>query len=547
MSPEIESAHTNLPPLIEAMTHPAFYPDPANTVELRQTHISYVFLAGDYAYKVKKPVRFPFLDCARLAERYRLCVEEVRLNRRLSPEIYLGVFSILEQRGRFVLGDDARAFDMRACEYAVKMRRLPEDRMLDRLVGAKAVGKDTIGMLARRLAAFHRDCSAVRSWTYGSAAAVWRTVIRDLKEDEQFAGYTISRPQLRALEEHCRAFTMAHWELLNDRARYKRVRECHGDLRCDSVCVTDGLVIFDCLEFSERLRYCDVASEVAFCAMDLDRLGARGLADELVMAYAEASNDEAAALLVPFYKCFRATVRGKVESLRSLDRKVPAAQRERAMENARACFALALRYAQAATPALLVTCGLSGAGKSTVARLLQLRTGFEIVNSDRVRKRLAGVHETVHVPEGYRGGIYANDFTKMTYKSLLAEADARLAEGCGVIVDATFRASADRRRLLDTAARHCTPALFFECKAPTDEVLRRLREREQKSGEVSDATPEIYLRQAGEFEPITELSERSHLTVDTTEDHAAIGSRLEEAVLRLLPRGAVGFEQVGPD
>jgi aminoglycoside phosphotransferase family enzyme/adenylate kinase family enzyme len=533
MPHEIESVHTNLPPLIEAMTHPAFYPDPANTVELKQTHISYVFLAGDYAYKVKKPVRFAFLDCARLAERYRLCVEEVRLNRRLSPEVYLGVFPILQERGRFVLGDEARAFDTRACEYAVKMRRLPEDRMLDRLVGARAAGKDTIAMLARRLAAFHRDCSTARSWTYGSAAAIWHIVIGDLKEDEQFAGYTISEPRLRALEEHCRAFMTAHWELLNDRARDHRVRECHGDLRCDSVCVTDGLAIFDCLEFSERLRYCDVASEIAFCAMDLDRLGARGLADELVTAYAEASNDEAALLLVPFYKCFRATVRGKVESIRTLEQEVPAADRERAMETARACFTLALRYAQAATPALLVTCGLSGTGKSTVARLLQLRTGFEIVNSDRVRKRLAGIRETDHVRESYQGGIYSGDFTRITYQTLLAEADARLAEGCGVIVDATFRAAADRRRLLDTAARHGTPALFFECRAPADEVFRRLREREQSSGEVSDATREIYLRQAGEFEPITELSEGSHLTVDTTEDQTGIASRIEEALLRL--------------
>ena len=174
MPDAIESAHTNLPSLIEAMTHAAFYPDPTSTVELKQTHISYVFLAGDYAYKVKKPAQFAFLNCASLAERYRLCVEEVRLNRRLSPEVYLGVFPILQEGGRFALGDEARAFDMRAREYAVKMRRLPEDRMLDRLVGAKSVGTDAIRMLARRLAAFHRDCSTVRSWTYGSAAAICR-------------------------------------------------------------------------------------------------------------------------------------------------------------------------------------------------------------------------------------------------------------------------------------------------------------------------------------------------------------------------------------
>jgi len=525
----------DLKEFMRAMLRPEVYPGVARGIELRQTHVSCVFLTEDFAYKIKKPVRLPFLDASRLEHRYKLCCEEVRLNRRLSSDIYLGVVPILHNGGRLSIGEPCDHYDPSALEYAVKMRRLPEDRMLDRLVGAKSVGTDAIRMLARRLAAFHRDCSTVRSWTYGSAAAIWQMVIGDLKEDEQFVGYTIAEPQLRALEEHYRAFTMAHWELLNDRARDKRVRECHGDLRCDSVCMTDGLAVFDCLEFSERLRYCDVASEVAFCAMDLDRLGARALADELVTAYAEASNDDAVALLVPFYKSYRATVRGKVESLRSLEQEVPIAQREHATETARACFALALHYAQVAKPALLVTCGLSGAGKSTVARLLQLRTGFEIVNSDRVRKRLAGIHETVHVREGYRGGIYSSDFTKLTYQTLLAEADARLAEGRGVIVDATFRASADRRRLIDMAARHGAPVLFLECRARADEVFRRLREREQKSGEVSDATREIYLRQAGEFEPMTELHERSYLAVDTTEDQTAIASRIEEAVLRLLP------------
>lgn len=530
----IRAARARLPVLIEAMTRSEFYPDPAEVVELKQTHISYVFVAGEYVYKVKKPVRFAFIECSTLAERYRLCLEELRLNRRLSPDVYLGVLPIFQERRGFSLGAPVRAFDPRALEYAVKMRRLPEQRMLDRLVGGGAVAKEAIQALAGRLAAFHQSVPATRSWTYGSAAATWRTIIGDLEQNRRFVGHTIAAQQLSAIEEHCRAFVMSHWELLNERARDKRVREGHGDLRCEHVCMTDPVEVFDCLEFSEQLRYCDVASEIAFLAMDLDRLGASRLSDELVEAYAEAARDESLKSLVPFYKCYRASVRGKVESLRSLEEEVPLPERERAREAARRCFSLAVHYAQAATPALIVVCGPAGTGKSTVARLLQHRAGFDILNSDRMRKRLAGIPEGAHTPEAYNQGIYSADFSKRTYDAMLVEAESRLSEGGGVIVDATFRDPAERRRFLEMAARHGAPALFVECRAEVQEVLRRLRERERRGDEASDATPEIYLRQLAEFAPMAEMPERAHVAVDTSEAPDRIALRVDEALKRLL-------------
>jgi aminoglycoside phosphotransferase family enzyme len=279
-----QAAKACLPCLIEAMNQPGFFPDRPASVELRQTHISYVLLAGEYAYKIKKPVRFPFLSCGTLAERYRLCQEEIRLNRRLAPDIYLGVFPIMAAADGFALGPQSRTFDPCAFEYVVKMRRLPEDRMLDRLVAKKAVGKEVIRALADKLAGFHREAPAARSWTCGSAASIWRTVVGDLEQNERFVGNTIEAGALAAIEEHCRGFVMSHWELLNDRARERRVRECHGDLRCGSVCLTEPVTIYDCLEFNEHLRYCDVASEIAFLAMDFDRLGAPGLADRETIA-----------------------------------------------------------------------------------------------------------------------------------------------------------------------------------------------------------------------------------------------------------------------
>jgi uncharacterized protein len=414
--------------------------------------------------------------------------------------------------------------------------------MLDGLVIRKQVDAAAIRALARRLAEFHRDCPAELSWTYGSAAAVWRTIIGDLAQNERFVGYTLAERDFAAIEEHCRGFLMSHWERFNDRAREKRVRDGHGDLRCEHVCLGERLAIFDCVEFSERLRYCDAASEIAFLAMDLDRLGAPELADELVSSYSEAANDPALATFVPFYKCYRACVRGKVESLRSLEPEVPAAERERARKEAQRCFALATRYARSATPALIVVCGAAGTGKSTVARLLRYRAGFEVLNSDRIRKHLAGLAETARAASEYSSGIYSPDFTRRTYDAMAVEAETALREGAGMIVDATFKDASERRRFREMAERLGVPALFVECRASEGEIIRRLRDRERKGNEVSDATAEIYLKQRAEFMPIAELPARCHIVIDTTETRAQIASRVEQALERLLsparPRSA---------
>jgi len=454
-----------LPLLVQAMMRRGFYPDSPAHVELKQTHISYVFIAGDFVYKVKKPVHFPFLNCSMLTQRFLFCCEEVRLNARLSPRVYLGVFAVLKRGDSFVLGPGVTAEHPEAVEYAVKMRRLPEDRMLDVLLAAGQVDSDTIRAIAARIAEFHASAPSNRGWTYGSAAAVWRSVIEDIAQDEVFVGHTLRQFQFATIDAFCRAFITAHWRVLNDRALAGRVREGHGDLRAEHICLLGNekkeIDVIDCVEFSERLRYGDVASEIAFLAMDLDRLGAPGLADKLVEDYAEITGDEELAVFVPFYKCYRAGVRGKVESLRSLEREVGDAERERARQLASSYFALAWRYARGAAPALIVLCGLSGSGKSTVARMLQHRKGFRAINSDRVRKRLASVSPHEHVRTDYGANIYSDKFTKITYDAMLAEAEKLLNEGCGAILDATFKTSADRQLALALAARRRVPVLFI--------------------------------------------------------------------------------------
>jgi len=519
--------------LVEAMMRPAFYPEPASGVEVKQTHMSYVFIAGEYVYKVKKPVRFNFADCSTLEMRYELCREEVRLNRRLASEVYLGVVPIIRDGRRFLLGDESKSFDPKAQEYAVKMRRLPEDRMFDRLVRTGEVDSALIDELAKRLASFHRGASTAASWRCGSATAVRRLVLGNLDESERFLGYTLTDRQFKAMDDYLKGFIGSHRELLNDRVHQGHVREGHGDLRCEHVCMTNEIEIFDCLEFSESLRYADVASDIAFLAMDLDSLGASRLADELLRAYADETADEKFPTLINFYKCHRACVRGKVEGLKSLEEEVPSRERERARESARAHFCLAFSYASRGRPALVVVCGLAGTGKSTVSRMLQYRSGFEMLNSDRIRKRIAGVPEIFHGHTPYGAGIYTPAFDRLTYHALFVEAGGLLRDGRGVIIDATFKRPDDRRAALAIGFQVGAPVLFVECRTDQLEALRRLRERTRAGRGPSDATEEVYLCQRKEFVPIKELSSRQHLVADTTKGTKTALNLIEKSLTNL--------------
>ena len=400
------------PVLVEAMVRPEFYPDSPARVELKQTHISYVFIAGDFVYKVKKPVHFAFLDCSRLADRFRYCREEVRLNARLSPRVYLGVFAIVRRGDSFILGPQVQEEHPEALEYAVKMRRLPEDRMLDVLLAAGKVDSDTIEAIAARIAQFHAGAPSNRGWAYGSAAAIWRNVIEDVAQNESFIGHTLRKDQFTAIDSFCRAFITAHWRTLNDRALDGRVREGHGDLRAEHICLVGKEIdVIDCVEFSEQLRYGDVASEIAFLAMDIERLGAPMLADELVEAYAKIAGDEDLAVFISFYKCYRACVRGKVESLRSLQREVGDTERERARQLASEYFALASHYARRACPCLIMvrTFGLGEIDRRAHASASQGLQGDQL----GPRPQAAGVSRPARArPHRLRREHYSDRFSK---------------------------------------------------------------------------------------------------------------------------------------
>jgi aminoglycoside phosphotransferase family enzyme/predicted kinase len=515
------------------MSKADFYPDPADTVELRETHTSWVFLAGEFAYKVRKPVSLPFIDCSTSAKRRALCALEMEVNSRLAPDVYLDIVPIMFSSGRYHLD---RAGDTRDTEvdFAVKMRRLPDTCRLDRLIGTDEVAPKSIEAIAQRMAEFHRASDRAKSWTHGCAARVWQLILGNLNEARDLAADTLTEDRLTAIGNFSRRFIAARWEFINQRARDGRVCDGHGDLRGDAVyLLPDGIEIIDALEFSERLRYGDVGSDIAFLAMDLDRLGRPDYASQLVRSYATAADDPDVELLMPLYKSYRATVRAKVELIRSRQEDCPVDERVLARERARTYLELGLSYAEAPSPrALIVVCGLSGTGKSTLAHELHELTGFQVFASDTERKHLAGVAPTQHLGEPYGVGVYSQDFTQMAYASLIARAEEILNSNRGVILDATFRRRNERAMVVELGGRAGLDPIFVECQAEKSEVIRRLIERSARLDEVSDATVEIYLAQLREFEPLTEIAAplRIAARTDGTQGNTAVLTAIERRI-----------------
>ncbi len=534
MAASISSSHTTdttvFTDLLAALAHPACYPHHPANVEVMQTHISAVFLVGDEVYKLKKPVTFSFLDYSTLALRQHYCEEEVRLNHRLAPTVYLGVVPVLRTGDRYRVREAANMQDATVVDYLVRMRRLPAERTLAAIIANGEVTKFGMHALAKRLVQFHSTAATTGAAAYGAPAVVWQALADNFQTTAQFVSHTFTEQQYTVIQTYSEQFFATHQELLKTRVRTDRVREGHGDLRCDHVYfLDDGIAIIDCIEFNPRLRTCDVASELAFLAMDLELRGAVSWAEELVHTYATLAEDDALFTLLPFYQCYRAYVRGKVESLKSVEPEIPTAEQEQARQQAQRSFRLAYRYARGTpAPALIVVCGQIGTGKSTVAQRVSEQTGFAVLNSDVIRKRLAGLLPTTRATADYQAGLYQPDVTRKTYDAIHRAAEEELRSGRGVILDATYKHLEDRRIVVELSARCQVPLVFIECQASAATVERRLRERELRGDAVSDATWALAQRERASFPPFTELPPQCHMIVDTESDMDTNLVHLEE-------------------
>jgi aminoglycoside phosphotransferase family enzyme len=330
------------PSLKKALLNPKIYPDHPKEVGFFETHISLLFFTGNHVYKVKKPVDFGFLDFTSLEKRKFFCVQEVNLNRRLSPEIYLGVVKITKDGDQILL--DGRG---EVVEYAVKMKQIPEELLMDKLLEKKQVTSKMIEAVSEKLVHFYFTAETNESIkSFGRPERVKQDTDENFEQTIRYMGITIPKDVYEEIKNKTNDFFRTGEPVLYQRMASDKIRDCHGDLRLEHIFWGKEISIFDCIEFNERFRYTDVAADIAFLAMDLDYHGREDLSEHLISAYTGESGDYELMGVLDFYKCYRAYVRGKVESFRLDDPNIPEKEKEEALKRAQKYFNLSYRYAQ---------------------------------------------------------------------------------------------------------------------------------------------------------------------------------------------------------
>ncbi len=533
--------------LIAGLSQPAAYPSRVNSVDVRQTHISAVFLAGTHVFKVKKPVRLPFLDFSTLELRKFYCDEEVRLNRRLAPDVYLGVVPIHATPAGLRIGGDA---DGPVVEWAVKMTRLPDNATFATRMERDVLTNGDVETLARRVAAFHRGARLTGGshdlrTAKISACGEFDRVAAAVRDNVAFAQTQVGRTISAAVCERLRDATEQSLSrlkpLIDRRVAEGMIRDLHGDLHLDHVYLFEDrspsadVVIIDCIEFNEAFRFIDVVADIAFCAMDFLFHGRGDFAMTFSNAYFTATGDVDGLELLPFYTAYRAAVRGKVDGMLATEPEVPRAQRDAAAVRSTAYWLLALGELEPAAqrPALVLVSGLPGTGKSTVARELAASQGFQWIRSDAVRKELAGAAEVelADAPNEYLSGIYSSEWTDRTYAECLRRACAALRLGGRVVVDATFVEEHRRQQFLSAAIQLGVPAVWLVCAAAPSVVRDRLAKRRN---DASDADWSIHQKAASAWQATGPLSTRSLVALDASRDSQSMLTQATEAISRIL-------------
>jgi aminoglycoside phosphotransferase family enzyme/predicted kinase len=457
-----------------------------------------VFLAGDRAYKLKKPLVLAFLDYRTAARRRAMCREEVRLNRRLARDVYLGVRAVVEGRDGLELRQERHGS---AIDYVVEMRRFDERRTVAATLSRGELRRSDIQRVADTLQVFHGRCPPHKGRLRGSTAAR-RELDENVTELMDLLGSESEREQVRSLGRALSTFVATRADQLDQRRAAGFTRECHGDLRAEHVVLTDNHVtIVDCVEFDRRLRTLDVADDLAFLMMDLAALGGERYGEQLVSAYRAAGGDCGDDALLAFYALHRALVRVKVLLVRAGQAHTRAPARE--------MLAVAERYRwRALGPVVVIICGRPASGKSHLAEALAVRARLVHLNSDHFRKRLADIEPTARG----RPELYNAAFNRATYTELGRAAAAEVHAGRGAIVDATFRHRTDREAFAQ-AFGDAAPLLFAECRAPRAVLLSRARARERDAGRVSDASADVVKR--ARWQPLSEIPAESRIAVRT--------------------------------
>ncbi len=478
--------------IMKELIRPGAYPGAPAHVEFIQTHISYLFLTPELVYKIKKPVDFGFLDFTTLEKRRHFCGEEVRLNRRLAPRVYLGVVEVRDtEKGLVFEGDEGEVV-----EYAVKMRRLAPERILEEKIRRGDVTADEITRVAGAIAAFHKEAEqGPRISAFGAPEVIEKNVSENFSQTEGFTGDMLGRAAFEEIRAHAEGFLHEKRDLFLGRVEEGFIRDCHGDIHSEHISINREIEIIDCIEFNERFRYADTISDAAFLAMDLDFHNRADLGRVFEEAYTRASGDRGGMALMAFYKSYRAYVRGKVEGFKAGEDEVAEDQRIEARLRAMRYFDLSREYASGRTspgPRLIIVCGPSGTGKSTLASVLGRILWARPLSTDRIRREMEGAGDA-----GDRGGApgapaerpgygearYTLEARGRTYAEMVQRAAEELGSGRTVILDATF----SKNRFLEMALEAGRKAglgkedmIVFECTLDRAALLERVRRREAK-------------------------------------------------------------------
>ena len=507
---------TCVPPLIQQMLQPGFYPHGVTEpVHLIQTHISFVLLTGDYTYKIKKPVNFGFLDYSTLAKRQHFCTQELLMNQRTAPEIYLEVLPIIQTGDSFQLGSNLPAITSAeiAVEYVLKMREFPQDSLLLSLLERGLLTEQLMADLGREVAKFHSTAisnSYIRQ--FGEVSQIRTAIDNNYLISEKYIGGPQTQTQYQETKDYTDEFFANNPELFNRRIANNKIRECHGDLHLRNIALwQDKILLFDCIEFNEQFRFVDVMYDVAFTVMDLESRGRRDLGNTFLNTYIEQTGDWEGLQLLPLYLSRQAYVRAKVTSLMLDDPAISTAQKAEISQTAAHYYKLAWQYTKPRQGKLTLMSGLSGSGKSTAGRYLARHTGAIHIRSDAVRKHLGGI------PLNERGGedLYSDEMTAQTYGRLLELGIILADRGWDVILDAKFDRQNLRTDAINQAQSHGLPLQIIYCTAPIEVLRERLQ---QRRGDIADATAELLSSQQAGFQPFTELEQISVNIVDTAQD-----------------------------
>lgn len=512
--PALKAVSSALPPALQALLTPAAYPHATANIEVRETHISWVILTGSCAYKIKKPLKLDFIDASTLERRRHLCEEELRLNRRFAPELYLDLVSITASAEGVAIGGEGAVV-----EYAVRMQQFPETDELPSLLARDAVHPQQLSALGEFIAQVHLKAEAApRERAPEKTEKLYQAVFGNLAQLLAHLKGVDASPRLNSLIDWTHDTGQALEAVFRLREQQGFVRECHGDLHAANIVrLQDRLVPFDCLEFNPDLRWLDVIDDISFLVMDLVSHERGDLALSLLSRYLEVTGDYDGLRVLAFCAVYRALVRAKVDALTIETVPGRASEfRKRLQQRLRA----ASQWTTRAKPALILMHGASGSGKSWLSARLVPELQAVRIRSDLERKRLAGLDPQQSAAAPVRKGIYSPEFSHRTYGRLAECAEHCLNARLNTIVDASFLEQADRRMFRGLAQRMGVPCYVVSCQADPVTLAQRLEERSAARSDPSDANLSVLDTQLREFEPFEAAEERSVIAVDTSEHNA---------------------------